>query len=99
MMTEPSVQNEKAAYCRLPTADCLLMMTTEASLRAGKQWLDTLASLSAQAERERFLSENADLRQPSVVAWLCEQIPALSQLGLQQAENVARAAAWLAEHL
>jgi CHAT domain-containing protein len=64
-----------------------------------KECLAALAGFSEEAERRQFLAQNAELHQPRVVEWLCEQIPVLSRVDLRQADNVARAAAWLAERL
>ncbi len=63
------------------------------------EWVATLASLSGEVERREFLAQNPQLHRPTVVTGLCEQIPALSRVDLQQADNVSRAAAWLAEKL
>jgi CHAT domain-containing protein len=74
-------------------------MTSESLATDEKEWLAALAGLSGEEERGQFLAQNAELHQPRVVAWLCEQIPVLSRADLRQADNVARAAAWLAERL
>jgi CHAT domain-containing protein/Flp pilus assembly protein TadD len=74
-------------------------MTSESSARDEKEYLAALAGLSEETEREQFLAQNAELHQPRLVAWLCEQIPVLSRVDLRHADNVARAAAWLAEEL
>jgi CHAT domain-containing protein len=74
-------------------------MTSESSATDEKECLAALAGLSEEAARTQFLARNVDLHQPSVVAWLCDQIPVLSRVDLRQAGNVARAAAWIAEQL
>ena len=74
-------------------------MASQSSVTNERECIAALAALSEETERRQFLARNAELRQPRVVAWLCEQIPVLSRADLQQADNVARAAAWLAEEL
>ena len=74
-------------------------MTSETLATDEKEWLVALAALSEETDRRQYLARKAELHQPSVVAWLCEQIPVLSRADLRQADNVARAAAWLAEEL
>jgi CHAT domain-containing protein len=74
-------------------------MTSESLATDEKEWLAALAGLSEETERRQFLAQNVELHQPRLVAWLCEQIPVLSRADLRQAENVARAAVWLAEEL
>jgi CHAT domain-containing protein len=74
-------------------------MVSECTPTDWKQCLAALAGLSDESERREFLARNAELHQPRMVAWLCEQIPVLSRADLRQADNVARAAAWLAEQL
>jgi len=74
-------------------------MRSASSLTDERDWLVVLAGLSEETERERLLAEKSELHQPRMVGWLCEQVPALSQVDLRQADNVTRAAAWLAERL
>jgi len=74
-------------------------MRSKFSVSDERECLAALAALSEEAARTQFLARNAELHQPDVVAWLCEQIPVLSRVDLRQADNVARAAAWLAEEL
>jgi CHAT domain-containing protein len=74
-------------------------MLSESPVRDEREWLAALAGLSGEVECQRFLAENLELHQPTMVVWLCEQVPALSQVDLQQADNVTRAAVCLAEQL
>ena len=65
----------------------------------GGELVERIASLPTRAAVERFLEEHPELRDPSVVAALADEVPRLLHTALARAERLAEAATWLAERL